>query len=41
MSFQVERSVAIGFSSELPLKGSEKNRVGLDSLASAACSTSC
>ena len=41
MSFQVERSVAIGFSSELPVNGSEKNRVGLDSLASVACSTSC
>ena len=41
MSFHVERSVAIGFSSELPLKGREKNRVGLDSLASVACCTSC
>ena len=41
MSFHVERSVAIGLSSELPLKGREKNRVGLDSLASVACCTSC
>ena len=37
MSFHVERSVAIGFSSELPLKGREKNRAGLDSLLSVAC----
>src|SRR5690242_11886014 len=41
MSFHVDRSVAIGCSSELPLKGREKNRDGLDSLASVACCTSC
>src|ERR1700751_605878 len=41
ISCQVERSVAIGFSSELPLKGKEKNRDGLESLLSVACSTSC
>src|ERR1700758_3550429 len=41
MSFQVERSVAIGLSSELPLKGSEKKSDGLESLLSVACSTSC
>src|SRR5215470_9333275 len=41
MSFHVERSVAIGFRRELPLKGSEKNRDGLESLANVACCTSC
>ena len=41
MSCQVERSVAIGLSSELPLNGSEKKSEGLDSLLSVSCSTSC
>src|ERR1700746_3903192 len=41
ISSHVERSVAIGFSSELPLNGREKNRDGLDSLLNVACSTSC
>src|SRR5207248_3472623 len=40
-SFHVERSVAIGSSSELPSNGSEKKSEGLDSLLSVACTTSC
>src|SRR5215472_18534227 len=41
ISFHVERSVAIGLSSELPLKGREKKSDGLESLLRVACSTSC
>src|SRR5947209_13807882 len=40
-SCHVERSVAIGFISEVPLNGREKNWDGLESLLKVACSTSC
>src|SRR5262245_61995211 len=40
-SFHVERSVAIGLSSELPSNGREKKSEGVDSLFSVACCTSC
>ena len=41
ISCHVERSVAIGFISEVPLNGREKNWDGLESLLKVACSTSC
>src|SRR5215471_2013758 len=40
-SCHVERSVAIGLSSDLPLNGREKKSEGLESLFIVACTTSC